>query len=141
MPLAILAHWDEASFGRDKESAADIESRWLIYDEIPLGEFYNDYDALVEQVRYFKTKYAQGKKPDRLQLVPVKDEMLPSGEYVGVSQLYWIKLVQRTWKKQFQKREEVLRLRKNPFEIIDHERNGKWSVEASHLPTLRGMLA
>lgn len=65
---------------------------------------------------------------------------LPGDECVAILKTHWLRLIQRTWKKMFQQRLNVTKLRKNPRNIRYREINGKWS-QCCRMPTLQGMLS
>ena len=65
---------------------------------------------------------------------------LPGEEQVAILKTHWLRLIQRTWKKIFQQRLNVIKLRKNPRNIRYREINGKWS-QCCRMPTLQGMLS
>ena len=65
---------------------------------------------------------------------------LPGEEHVAILKTHWLRLIQRTWKKIFQQRLNVTKVRKNPRNIRYREINGKWS-QCCRLPTLQGMLS
>ena len=66
---------------------------------------------------------------------------LRGGECVAVLKTFWLRLVQRSWKRVFAKRQDVLRRRGRPEELAWFQRMGKWSPECGALPSVRGMLA
>jgi len=60
---------------------------------------------------------------------------LPSGECVAIIKTLWLRLIQRTWKRIYKKRLEII----YSFDNLRHiEFTGKW---IQRLPTLRGMLS
>lgn len=65
---------------------------------------------------------------------------LRGNEYVAVLKTHWLRLVQRTWKKIFETRRQVVQMRKNISSLFYRERTGKWPPECARYPLLKGML-
>lgn len=70
----------------------------------------------------------------------VQKVRLPGKEDVAIIKTMWLRLVQRTWKRVFRERQRILKKRASGKELLVRERSGKWSVSASTLPGLQGML-
>ena len=60
---------------------------------------------------------------------------------IAIFKTFWIKIIQRTWKNILKKRNEIILKRMNPSSLFYKERNGKWSNDCLHFPTLKGMLS
>ena len=67
--------------------------------------------------------------------------ILPGEEMVVILKTIWIRLIQRTWKKIYMRRKEILRKRCETQAIYERERSGKWPYDCKQMPGLRGMLA
>lgn len=65
---------------------------------------------------------------------------LKGGECVCVIKTFWIKIIQRAWKKIYQMRKRIYQLRVRPDSIIYKQLTGKWKEDCQHLPCIRGML-
>jgi hypothetical protein len=65
--------------------------------------------------------------------------ILPDGTYSVVLKTHWIKLIQRTWRRIFKQRNQMIMRR--AWANCSFEINGKWPVELRRLPRLRGSLA
>ena len=66
---------------------------------------------------------------------------LPTGECICVKKTIWIRLVQRTWKKIFKLRQEIIMRRHQPRHLFYRGITGSWAVECNRLPSIRGLLA
>lgn len=66
---------------------------------------------------------------------------LPGDEMVVILKTIWIRLLQRTWKKTYAHRKQVIQKRCTPHAIKEHERTGMWPSDCRYLPGLRGMMA
>jgi len=65
---------------------------------------------------------------------------LSSGELMAIKKTIWIKLIQRTWKNIYKKRQEIIKMWSNPHVIRQRELYGKWPYNARILPSISGML-
>ena len=65
---------------------------------------------------------------------------LDTGEIMCVKKTIWIRLIQRTWKNVYKKRQAILIKRYNIHSLKHKEINGKWPANCSELPTINGML-
>jgi hypothetical protein len=61
--------------------------------------------------------------------------------YTTVQKTYWIRLVQRHWKKVFQEKKMKMMKRRTIGSLRHYERYGYFPVECRVIPSLRGMLA
>ena len=58
--------------------------------------------------------------------------------YNVVIKTFWLKIIQRAWKRIFEERVQILNKRKSPASIQYRNLNGKW--KHSKLPSIRGLL-
>lgn len=63
------------------------------------------------------------------------------GECIAVIKTIWIRLIQRTWKKIYNLKHQILKKRCNISCILYKERNGAWPNDCLYLPRLEGMLS
>jgi hypothetical protein len=66
---------------------------------------------------------------------------LPSEHCVSILKTYWLKLIQRTWKKIYKNRKLIISRRCQPNSLKHKELYGKWPINCIHYPTLKGMLS
>ena len=135
--LAIIAKWNP-EFGLDENSSPDIKSHWLIMDIIDVKDFYGDLNEIQDTLRFYRHHSLQGSEYIQLNLITY--QYLNGQEFVAVSKLYWIKLVQRTWKKIFKERKEKITMRKSPKELQYRAIHGCWAPHVNYLPGLRSMI-
>ena len=76
-----------------------------------------------------------------IQLHIAKVIYLSGSECVAILKTYWLKIIQRTWKKIYKKRCIVIALRKSPVSLFYRERHGKWPDNCLYLPSLQGLLS
>ena len=65
---------------------------------------------------------------------------LPGEECVAIIKTFWIRWIQRKWKKIYKNRLDIINKRKHPTSLIYRERNGNWSSSCIFLPSIKGML-
>jgi hypothetical protein len=65
---------------------------------------------------------------------------LKNNEYIAILKTFWIRLVQRTWKRVFNERHIVILKRKSPVSLNYRLIHGKWPNNCNYLPSLYGML-
>jgi hypothetical protein len=68
-------------------------------------------------------------------------DIKPDGEYCAIIKTFWLRIVQRAWKKQFSKRQTVIRSRGNIAAQRHFEITGTYPRELRNIPGLRGLLA
>ena len=68
-------------------------------------------------------------------------ELLPGQETVAIIKTHWLRLIQRTWKRVFQERLKITKLRSLHQNVKHRERTGKWPQKCNHMPLIRGMLS
>jgi len=66
--------------------------------------------------------------------------ILPSQEAIAILKTFWLRIIQRTWKKVFKKRQNIIKYRSNPASLYIREITGRWNYDLVNFPGLRGML-
>jgi len=66
---------------------------------------------------------------------------LESGHCVSIIKTIWIKLIQRTWKKIYKMKKDVIQKRHTITAINNRKVTGFWPENCRYLPTLKGMLS
>lgn len=65
---------------------------------------------------------------------------LPSEYCISIIKTHWLRLIQRTWKRIYKERKNILMKRYNPRSLKYREIYGKWPNDCIYLPQLKGML-
>jgi hypothetical protein len=65
---------------------------------------------------------------------------LKKGILVAILKTFWLKIIQRKWKKICVERQIILQNRKSISNIRYREIYGKWNISCSYLPSIKGML-
>jgi hypothetical protein len=76
-----------------------------------------------------------------IQLHIAKVIYLSGSECVAILKTFWIKIIQRTWKKIYKTRCNIIALRKSHTSLFYRERHGKWPDNCLYLPSLQGLLS
>jgi hypothetical protein len=66
---------------------------------------------------------------------------LKKGILVAILKTFWLKIIQRKWKKICEERQSVLQKRKSIYNIRYREIHGKWNISCCYLPSIVGMLS
>lgn len=98
---------------------------------IRLRKFDNNY------MNYIRIMYPN----NRLNLEIAECLYLTSQHCVSIIKTYWLKLIQRTWKKILRLRKHIIEMRSQPNIIKYREIHGKWPNYCINYPRLRGMLS
>ncbi len=131
--VAAVCKWNESQFGKDNESSKDIEYQWFVLDLLDKNIQSEDIAGLL--------KFYQENCHSPVSLEIVDYFCLPGQEMVAICKTFWLKIIQRKWKKVYAERQRILKRRKAVKEIQYRQRFGHWSNEASYMPTLEGMMA
>jgi hypothetical protein len=68
-------------------------------------------------------------------------DIKPDGEYCAIIKTFWLKMVQRAWKKQFAKRQTIIRSRGHITAQRHFGLTGTYPRDLRNIPGLRGLLA
>jgi hypothetical protein len=148
--LMLCELHNENIHGKNEDSCNDIDGHYLVYGVYdPLNLFHkvnidtyvdmndilldemNENDLLINIIA-LKSSYNELMNYDRRWTNhPIIRNYLKT---------FWIRIIQRKWKKVFHQRQEMLRMRSNPRNIIIRENTGRWPSVCNHMPILNGML-
>ena len=96
-----------------------------------------DQNTVIEYLKYYTGFYLKNPRLHIMQLnIDIIDET-----YNVILKTYWIRLIQRTWKNIYQKRKEVISLRKQIASILYCKIYGRYRTTENYLPTIHGMLS
>ena len=66
--------------------------------------------------------------------------ILPTLEAVAVLKTFWIRIIQRKWKKIFKQQQQIIGERCKLHSLQFRQTTGYWPSHCKHFPTLKGML-
>ena len=128
--LAVVCKWNEKQFGRDKDSSRNIDNHWFVLEVLE-----DEDDTPHDRLNFYAAHC-----DSHVSLDIVDYFCLPGHEMVAVLKTFWLKLIQRKWKKVYNERMKIKEARKSPLSIIHRERTGRWEKNLEHLPGLYGMM-
>jgi hypothetical protein len=67
--------------------------------------------------------------------------ILPTREAIAILKTFWLRIIQKKWKKIFQERKNIIKQRCNFSNLSIREIQGKWPDSCMNLPGLKGMLS
>ena len=144
--IAICEIFNPRIHGKDDNSSVGIENHFLVSERVELDEFYdNSYqDTITVLKSYYKEVYKKNLKLNNQPHPTIRNynkiikvnhfikvdivfiDELPGNESVCYIKTFWIKLIQRRWKKIYKQRQDVLKQRMLPKSIREREITGKW---------------
>ena len=65
---------------------------------------------------------------------------LPTLETIAILKTFWIRIIQRMWRKVFKQRQQVSNSRTQISSLLFREIHGKWPQNCCYMPSLQGML-
>ena len=148
--LAICELFHPVLHGIDENSSPDIINHFLIYTAIEVDDFYNK-EYVYEEIHLRRYRNAalrllnmhtqtQNKKHMRLEIVQAH-ELQPGQESVAILKTFWLRIVQRCWKKVFRARKELIKQRGSIRALRERARLGCWAPHLRQWPVFRLNLA
>jgi hypothetical protein len=159
--LLIPEIYNKYFHGRTFDSDPNIDGQFLVLQTFYINSDSNMYDFFkyVNNLSNFYKKYYEKnfcsldlphtllrnynniiKQPSYLNIQIGKINYLKGSECVCVIKTFWLKIVQRSWKKIFKIRNNILKTRCRPDSIIYRQFTGKWPEKCAYMPSIRGML-
>lgn len=149
--LAICEMFHPVLHGQDENSSPQINNHFLIYTIIDLSDFYNNAYLFEENSlkRYMKAIQLLHSSLDEthptirnysavtnkyIRLEIIQTDVLEGQEEVAYLKTYWIRLIQRRWKKVYKARKEILIQERKIKTIQERQRTGKNSIHFSKWP-------
>ena len=115
---------DEVEFLREKYSnPANFNPQYFGYHPT-----IRDYHNIISKPNYIKQEIGEY-------------IILPTQEAVAILKTFWLRIIQKKWKKVFQERKNIIRQRCNLSNLKIREIRGIWPEACFNLPGLRGMLS
>jgi hypothetical protein len=67
--------------------------------------------------------------------------LLPTQEEIAILKTFWLRIIQRKWKKIYKERQQIIIQRTHPNALYFRRVYGKWPSNCNYLPGLKGMIA
>ena len=152
------------------ESSPEIYYHYFMRNEISIQEFYEDIrmvEEMCQRLNYYYTNricripyyYLYHPIPNYRKIIQsnqsqssydyryIKPEIIEriilpkGGECIAIIKTFWLRIIQRTWKKVFLKQKEILNKRMSIYCIKYLEIHGSYPSDCSYYPTINGMLS
>jgi hypothetical protein len=150
--LAICEVFHPVFHGQDANSTPGIHSHFLVYATVDLADFYRGaYLHETNSLRRYRhaIQLLHGMQPHPsirnygnlvttyMRLEIIQADVLVGGEEVAYLKTFWLRLVQRRWKKIYQARKEIIQKRSAIKALQERQRTGQWPMGLRRLPSLR----
>ena len=154
----VLGHYLVIHIEEDFEDddVTDVESIYTEEDEeeddsvIKIEDIMRSYKKIYRNLsntnqNYYKHPIIKNyaniiSNPNYIQLEIIQRIYLKGDECVAILKTFWIRIIQKTWKKIYSLRKNIIEKRTKLNAILYSELHGKWPDNCSQLPTLKGML-
>jgi hypothetical protein len=123
--LAICTRFNAELHGIDENSTPGIENHYLVLYTIELEEFYNNDYINILKIVHENTSY-DSTAQQHIKLDIIKCDELIGLEQVGYINTFWLKIVQRRWKKIYKMRQQLLKACSSPRALLERQRTGQW---------------
>jgi hypothetical protein len=90
-------------------------------------KFIKNYENIITRPNYIKPEIGE-------------TITLQSGHIVCIIKTLWIKLIQRAWKRIFEKRKQIIKMRCQVQSLKYREVTGRWPKNCRYFPSLQGLL-
>ena len=115
------------------------------YNTIQLGTALSPRTMFAFNMFYVQLYLAEYSASNVLRMLPhvhiLQLCIKPDGEYCVIIKTFWLKMVQRAWKKQYAKKKEIIMLRGSITARRHFELTGTYPQRLRIVPGLRGLLA
>ena len=126
--LAICSIFDPNVFGMDENSSPGILNHHLIIYTFKAVDFYNNnYKDIIDMIN-------EEQNLTHYKLDIVKCETLSGLEQVGYIKTFWLKIVQRRWKKVYKERQDLLKKRSSIIALQERQQTGQWPKHLRQWP-------
>jgi hypothetical protein len=110
---------------------------YVMANSVSARTFYrHQFSRIMLYLHCYSIVYVSDKKMDIMNL-----NILEDGTYAVIIKTFWLRLIQRHWKKTFQQRKKVIRGRSNMNSLRIREITGKFPAGLNRVPSLHGMLS
>jgi len=132
--LALCELFCPRIHGVDNNSTPGIENHFLIHTVFDSKEFYaSSYKEDEANIRRKWPRHHYNQRHIRLEIVQM-DQLAPGGEHVAYFKTFWLRIVQRRWKKVFKARKELWLKRSSIKALQEKQRTGHWPVGLRKVP-------
>jgi hypothetical protein len=159
--LLIPEIYNQYFHGKTVDSDPNIEGQFLVLQSFYLNpnsrisDFFKYANNLCKfYKKYYEKNYYDSslshkllrnynniiRQPNYLNLQIGRVYYLKGDECVCVMTTFWLKLVQRAWKRVYKMRKLIMQRRSRPDSIMYRQFSGKWLDNCKFMPSIRGMM-
>jgi hypothetical protein len=155
--LGLCILWCDDIHG--SSAGSDINSHWLVHERIRLNEFFQQDLDWVENYRRNIEAYLSVMPQDLSRYHPllrnytdivsrpyspkidiIYMDYLPGHEAVAYIKTFWLRLVQRRWKKLYKERQDIIKKRCQIQSLNYRQTHGNWPHGLNNLPNIREII-
>jgi hypothetical protein len=103
------------------------KSEYYLSKVISEHYIFKNYANIINQENFIKPEIAQC-------------IYLENGCCISIVKTIWLRFIQRSWKKVYKIRKEILNKRISLQSVLFREKNGRWPDSCSYLPGIKGLL-
>jgi len=121
--IAICQPYNKYIHGQTQDSNPYINRHFMVEEVVYIEEFYNNlYRYSIQQISFLNANRNLFLPNPTLEIVEAIE--LPSGELVACIKTFWLRLIQRKWRKVFEKRKRELNKLKNLNNFLNRQKYG-----------------
>ena len=146
--------WDKNIHG---EYPDNLKTAWIIMDTLPVNNFNedgvneflqyfvhnvkNENEASLSKIHEIYPNYSKIVRDNNYFTLDIyKIYCLDTWHTIGVKKTFWIKLIQRRWKKIYKERLNIINERKRISSLLYREKNGEWPSTLKILPSIKDII-
>ena len=152
--LAICEVFHPTLHGQNETSSPKVDTHFLIYTLIDIDDFYTQAYLSEENSlrRYRKAIHIMHESLNKthpsirnyrrvsnkyIRLEIIQTDVLTGQEEVAYLKTFWLRIVQRRWKKIYKERKDLLRQRSTMTALVERQRTGQWPTHLRSWPLFR----
>jgi len=157
--IVLCEIFNPSMHGFTSESDQNIIGHYLVIGKYPVDSIYfnnslirdvtNNYHSNIRELllypNYRKHPWIRNYKNIASRNNYIRPEIaeciiLSGNETVAILKTFWLRIVQRTWKRVFRERCNILNIRKTMYALYFRQMHGSWPANCARLPEIKGML-
>jgi hypothetical protein len=154
--LLIPELYNKYIHGKTSDSDPNINGQFMVLQKIRYNETRQMFRYTDRVTRFYKQYYLKNfgdsehdiirnykniiTNPNYLNLEIGHVYYLKGDECVCVIKTFWLRLVQRAWKKIYKRRMLIKQKRSRPTSLFYRQFSAKWPEDCNYMPSIRGML-
>jgi hypothetical protein len=160
--LLIPEIYNKYIHGKTNDSDPEIDSHFIVLESFQLksnnNNIINLFKHINEMCNFYKVYYKRNfynlsfghklirnynniiKKSSYLNVEIGQIYYLKGDECVCIIKTFWIKIIQRAWKKIYANRKRIYQLRNRPDSLFYRQLTGKWPDYCNFIPSVKGMI-